>query len=308
MANRKILIIGASGMLGSMVTDYFSHQTDYALSATVRSTLLAEKGKKGLPGIEWRLFDVEEDDDERLADIATGVDWVINCVGKTKPYTHDDNPAEIERALKVNCLFPYRLARAASNAKVLSIATDCVFSGLRGDYTESDTHDALDVYGKTKSLGESYLPNAYNLRCSIIGPEAKSTAFLLEWFRQQPKHAEVNGFTNHQWNGVTTLHFARICHGIIKDDLLLPHIQHVIPADTISKADLLTCFAHNYERTDVRINPVEAPTIVNRVLRTENQELNRSLWRSAGYVSPPPVPQMVAEMARFNFRMEAIFS
>jgi dTDP-4-dehydrorhamnose reductase len=310
MSNKKVLVVGASGMLGSMVIDFLSRQTEYSLAATVRSEPLAEKGEKHFPEIEWRLFDAEKESDSALAGMVDGSEWVINCIGKTKPYAHDDNAAEIERAIMVNSLFPYRLATAAAKkgAKVLSIATDCVFSGLRGDYGESDKHDALDVYGKTKSLGECYLPNAYNLRCSIIGPESKSYVFLLEWFRQQAKDAQVNGFTNHLWNGVTTLHFARICHGVIKNDLDLPHIQHVIPGDTISKADLLGCFAQSYGRPDITITPVKAGTVVNRVLLTENPQLNAKIWKSAGYGSAPTVAEMVVEMARFDFRMEAVFS
>jgi dTDP-4-dehydrorhamnose reductase len=310
MSNKKVLILGASGMLGSMVTDFLSRQNAYCLAATVRSESLAERGKKHFPNILWRVFDVEEDGDDALADMAAGSQWIINCVGKTKPYTHDDNAEEIERAIKVNSLFPYRLASAAAKkgSKVLSIATDCVFSGITGDYGERDKHDALDVYGKTKSLGECYMPNAFSLRCSIIGPESKSYVFLLEWFRQQAKGAQVNGFTNHLWNGMTTLHFAKICHGIIKNDLDLPHIQHVIPSGTISKSDLLKCFADGYKRPDITITPVEAATVVNRVLATEHPDLNEKLWRLAGYESPPTVAAMVAEMARFDFRMEAVFS
>jgi dTDP-4-dehydrorhamnose reductase len=271
--------------------------------------MLAEKGHNRFPEIAWHVLDVEKDDHSALEQVVKGAAWVINCVGKTKPYTHDDNAEEIRRAITVNCLFPYELAAACekSGAKVLSIATDCVFSGERGGYVESDKHDALDVYGKTKSLGECYLPNAYNLRCSIIGPEPKRNVFLLEWFRRQARNAQVNGFTNHRWNGVTTLQFARICSGVIKHSLALPHVQHVIPEDTISKADMLRCFAREYKRDDVRIMPVEAGTAINRVLSTENPGLNVKLWQSAGYPSPPSVPEMVAEMARFDFRMGALF-
>jgi dTDP-4-dehydrorhamnose reductase len=310
MSTANVMVIGASGMLGSMVTDFLSRDPELRISATVRSATLAEQGRGYFPGITWHVFDVEKQAGSELGQIIPDSSWVINCVGKTKPYTHDDNAEEIERAIKVNSLFPYELAEAAGTkaSKVLSIATDCVFSGERGDYVESDKHDALDVYGKTKSVGECYLPNAYNLRCSIIGPESKSYVFLLEWFRRQGKNARVNGFTNHRWNGVTTLQFARLCLGVIKENLDLPHIQHVIPGDTISKADLLNCFAREYNREDVAITPVEAPTVINRVLSTENRDLNAKLWMSAGYSSPPSVQGMIAEMSRFDFRMEAVFA
>jgi len=310
MAKIKVVIVGASGMLGSMVTDLLSRDPGLQLAATVRTEALAERGRARFPGITWKILDVEKDDPSTLERTVEDTEWVINCIGKTKPYIHDDNPEEIRRAIRVNSLFPYDLAAACEKvgAKVLSIATDCVFSGERGDYVESDKHEALDVYGKSKSLGECYLRNAHNLRCSIIGPEPRSYIFLLEWFRRQARDAQVNGFINHQWNGVTTLQFARICGGIIKNSIPLPHIQHVVPGGTISKADMLRCFAREYNRDDVKIASVETGTVVNRVLATENSRLNATLWQSAGYESPPSVGEMIAEMARFDFRMEALFA
>ena len=93
-------------------------------------------------------------------------------------------------------MLPHQLARKAesSGAKVIQIATDCVYSGKKGEYVESDEFDPLDVYGKTKSLGEVTSPGVYHLRCSIIGPEPKEHKFLLDWFLGQPKNARVNGY------------------------------------------------------------------------------------------------------------------
>jgi dTDP-4-dehydrorhamnose reductase len=187
----------------------------------------------------------------------------------------------------------------------LQIATDCVYSGNRGHYTEKDSHDPLDVYGKTKSLGEVYAAHMYHIRCSIIGPEPKGHVSLLDWFLRQPRSSSINGYTNHQWNGITTLHFARICQGIIKQDIKLPHVQHLIPADAISKAALLQSFAHEYHCEDVKITPTKATTVIDRTLSTINDSLNKKLWEAAGYNKPPSVPQMVKEIAEFNYRFSS---
>lgn len=298
MRNIKVALIGSSGMLGSMVLDAMHYEAKFELIATVRGEELIQNDYKG---VEWRVLNAEETDVESLAGIICDASWIINNIGIIKPYIHDDNPQEIEMAIAVNSLFPHKLARAAAlkGSRVLQIATDCVYSGAKGQYVESDLHDALDVYGKTKSLGEVFLPHVNNLRCSIIGPEPKSFVSLLEWFRRQPDNAQVNGFTNHQWNGVTTLHFARLCKGIIEANLKLPHVQHVVPSGTVSKAELLQCFAREFNRHDITINPVEAKTVINRTLVTNDEDMNRSLWSAAGYSSPPSVPQMVAEMAEF---------
>lgn len=300
----KVIVLGASGMLGSMVLDYLSRGSDLQLSATARSQDLIQKFRPRLRNVQWRLLDAEGCSVEVISDVLGDAAWAINAIGVIKPYIHDDNDIEVERAVTVNAFFPHLLAHVAeqTGCRVLQIATDCVYSGRRGHYTEKDEHDPLDVYGKTKSLGEVFSTNVHHLRCSIIGPEPKGHISLMDWFLGQPPNSRVNGYTNHQWNGVTTFHFAKVCQGVIKQSLKIPHIQHVIPAGTISKAGLLQCFAREYERGDITINPGKASVVVDRTLATTNDSLNRQLWEAAGYAEQPSIPQMVAEMARFNYR------
>lgn len=293
-------------MLGSMVVDVLARDSSLNVIATVRNNALAEAGKQRVPGADWRLFEAgnEQQTIERLQTLGTA-QWVVNAIGLTKPYTHDDNPMEIERAINGNSLLPHWLGRTfgETGARVLQIATDCVYSGVRGGYVESSAHDALDVYGKTKSLGETLLPNVHHLRCSIIGPEPKAYAFLIEWFRRQPQNARVSGYTNHVWNGVTTMHFARICRAIINNNLALPRLQHIVPAGMISKYELLRCFSEVYSRPDIQIAPTEAKQAVDRTLDTENAALNSDIWRLAGYAErPPTVREMMGELANFDYQ------
>lgn len=299
MTKKTVAVLGTTGMLGWMVFDTLARESGFELIATVRDPALAEEGCGKYPDVDWRTLDAENDVGDAIIKAISGASWVINCIGVIKPYIHDDNPDEVLRALQVNSLFPDRLARVAGavNARILQIATDCVYSGKKGDYLESDPHDALDVYGKTKSLGEVHYPNVHHLRCSIIGPELKAHVSLLDWFLRQQRNAEVGGFTNHRWNGVTTLHFARVCLGIIDRNLELPHLQNVIPSGTVSKHELIESFAREYGRADVKISPTEAALVVNRTLSTDNEELNRKLWSAAGYSVPPAVDRMVEEMA-----------
>lgn len=297
--NISVAVIGASGMLGSMVLDVLSREQGLKLIATVRSIDIMKQMRIHYSDVDWWLLDADMTDMAKLTDILRDADWIINAVGLTKPYIHDDNPDEIEQAILVNSLFPHKLAKAAAiqGARILQIATDCVYSGEKGSYNENDSHDASDVYGKTKSLGEAFLPNVHNLRCSILGPELKTFVFLYEWFRHQPQNAQVNGYTNHRWNGISTLHFAKICLGIIKGKIKLGHLQHVIPTGTVSKFELLSIFAKAFHRPDLTINPVNANTCIDRTLTTENEIMNQTLWKAAGYSSPPPIPEMIKEMA-----------
>jgi dTDP-4-dehydrorhamnose reductase len=301
----KIAILGVSGMLGSMVLDYFAQTSSCQLMATVRSQELIQKMRINAPDVEWRLLDAEKCSSGDVSNVLSSAEWAINTIGVIKPYIHDDNAAEISRAIIVNSLFPQVLAQAAeqNNCRVLQIATDCVFSGARGKYVEKDSHDALDVYGKTKSLGEVFSAKVYNMRCSIIGPEIKTHSSLMDWFLRQPPNSSVNGYTNHLWNGVTTLHYAKLCSGIINNNLKMPHLQHIIPGDVISKVDLLRSFAHSYNRQEITITPAEAKVAVDRTLLTLDETLNKALWKAAGYDQPPLVNQMVAELSGFNRRI-----
>jgi dTDP-4-dehydrorhamnose reductase len=145
-----------------------------------------------------------------------------------------------------------------------------------------------------------------HLRCSIIGPETKAYASLLEWFLKQPRGAEVKGFTNHRWNGVTTLHYARFCRGIIKTQPKLAGVQHVVPTGTLSKAEMLGCFATAYGRRDLRIVPTATAIAIDRTLATENEAINAQLWREAGYETPPTIPQMIEELAGRSYRFQEV--
>jgi dTDP-4-dehydrorhamnose reductase len=301
----KVVVLGGSGMLGSMITDVLARDSSLRISATLRDASLVGWATDSLDSVEWKQLDVVRSSDEELIQVLGHADWIINAVGVIKPYVRDQNAIETERALSVNAVFPHRLARAAAriNARVLQIATDCVYSGRVGGYGECSPHDPLDVYGKTKSLGEVVAPNVCHLRCSIVGPEVRNGLSLLEWFLERPRGAILHGYTNHHWNGMTTLHFARVCRGIVRSSLSLPRLQHIVPADQAMKCELLRLFRTAYERTDIQIIPEEAPQRIDRTLATENRDLNEAIWAAEGYRQPPTIAGMVNELARFDFRM-----
>ncbi len=303
MSRQKVAILGCTGMLGAITLDYFTRNTEFEIIATYRDKKEKQGLAKDYPSVHFRSLDAETTSTSEISEAIKGAHWVINAIGIIKPYIHDDNAQEVERATRINSLFPHLLCKATekSKVKIIQIATDCVYSGQKGSYIETDSHDALDVYGKTKSLGEAYFGSIYHLRCSIIGPELKSHLSLMDWFLGQPEGAELNGFSNHQWNGVTTLHFAKICRGIIEDKISIDHAQHVVPGNLISKANLLKSFAKDFKRQDIKVNVVEAPAVVDRTLSTNNQVLNAKIWKSAGYNKPPTIESMVSELANYGF-------
>jgi len=265
----------------------------------ITGTNRTKKPESTPANIAWQVLDAERCSVEEIANILQGAEWAINAIGVIKPHIRDNDPIQVERSIRVNTLFPYMLSRAAeeTNTKILQIATDCVYSGKKGHYLETDDHDPLDVYGKTKSLGEVPSSSFHNLRCSIVGPEPQRRLSLLDWFLSQGQNAEINGFTNNKWNGITTLHFAKLCAGIIERDLTLRNLHHIVPNGTVTKYELLKIFARYFGRGDLRITPKEATEAIDRTLDTLDHSFNLTLWQTAGYSHPPTISEMVSELA-----------
>jgi dTDP-4-dehydrorhamnose reductase len=225
-------------------------------------------------------------------------DYVINCIGVINKNIVENSADSREIALLVNSLFPYKLDALASELgfKIIQIATDCVFSGSKGQYLETDMHDTIDIYGKTKSLGEVPSENMMNIRVSIIGPEVNSGLSLFEWVRNQPRNAQIRGYSDHFWNGVTTAAFARICLGIMKNSGFVSGTHHLIPSDSMSKFELVREISSKCERTDIDIHELPSGNRIDRTLSTVNASLNEQLWANAGYSSIPKIADLVSDI------------
>ena len=221
--------------------------------------------------------------------------YVVNCIGVIKPRIDESQSSSVEQAVRINTLFPHQLANYAENAglKVLQIATDCVFSGAAGRYNEKSAHDATDVYGKTKSLGEVNSRQVMHLRCSIVGPEIGRSTSLWEWVRGQPRHAVISGYLNHYWNGITTDAFGEICHSIISNDLFSAGVVHVVPDDVVSKNQLVNIILKRLGRTDVGVTPVDAVTAIDRTLITIDELRNSQIWAGTSFGCIPQIQNMI---------------
>lgn len=288
-----VTVLGATGMLGSMIAQVLSTEPDIRVVATAR------EAADDSSAVEWRHLDARTAGVDEVAHAIAGSEWVINAIGVIKQRIDESDGASVKDAVQVNAIFPHCIVEAATKAgsRVIQIATDCVYSGRKGNYVESDPHDPLDVYGKSKSLGEIGSENLENLRCSIVGPEKGAPVSLLGWFLSQPQGAAVPGFTNHRWNGITTLHFAKICLGLIRNQPSHLPTRHVVPGTSADKAELLSMFARAFGRDDLSITPAEAPETIDRTLATNAPEDNSRLWRDAGYQEAPSLEAMIYELA-----------
>ncbi len=180
--------------------------------------------------------DVEDLDTVRRAIERTAPDVVVNAVGVIKQV---QAAGDVEKTLKINSIFPHRLARlaAAQGFRLITVSTDCVFAGTRGNYSEDDVPDALDLYGQSKHWGELSEKGCLTLRTSIIGREICSKNGLLEWFFSRRGDA-VKGYSKAIFSGFPTIVFADILIDIIEKYPDIDGIFHV-SSDPISKYEIL---------------------------------------------------------------------
>jgi len=283
---KSILILGSQGMLGSAVTGLFNRSSNFEVHEINRTSTF-----------EGMHFDASSTSARKFIE-DSWPEWIINCIGVIKPYIDDKDPVSEKNAFMVNSEFPTTLNQIAKeiDARVIQIATDCVYSGAKGNYSEGDTHDPVDIYGKSKSLGEIDSEHFMNLRCSIVGRDQRNNNSLLEWLLSQEHSAKVTGYLDHLWNGITTNAFARICMGIIEDDLFAAGTSHQVPADKVSKAELLEIFRDKFNRPDLIIEKKLTGDEIDRTLMTVEPERNLQRWLSAGYSDVPTIKALIEEL------------
>jgi dTDP-4-dehydrorhamnose reductase len=284
---KRILVLGASGMLGHAVLRLFAQSDGYEAFGSVRSNGASARlpqhiSKNLLTGV-----DVNNSDDVIRLFGHVKPHVVINCAGIVKQLEAADDPLAV---IPINALLPHRLVRFCdiSGARLVHISTDCVFSGKRGNYQERDPADADDLYGRSKYLGEVDYPNAVTLRTSIIGHELSTAHGLVGWFLSQT--AAIRGYRRAIFSGLPTVELARVIR-----DYVLPHAElrgvYHVAATPISKYDLLTLVGKTYGRA-THIVPDDTVAI--------DRSLDSHRFRQATGYEAPAWPDLVRRMHEFQ--------
>lgn len=283
-AAMRVLIFGGDGMLGHRLLRQLTPAHE------VRVTLrrgLPDYAPCGLFSRENAFDSTDVRDFKRVSAVAAEFrpQVVINAVGivKQRPEAH-----EHITSIEVNALFPHRLAELcrAGGVRLLQLGTDCAFSGEKGNYTESDRPDPIDLYDVTKLLGEVDGPGMLTLRTSMIGPELGRKTGLLEWFLAQ-KGKPIKGYRKAIFSGFTTAELARVIEMLLTRYPDAHGIYHVSSAP-ISKFDLLSSLNRRL-RAVAEIVPDEA-------VRCDRSLDSTRFRRTFGY-TPPTWDAMLDELA-----------
>ena len=229
MEIKKIVVLGANGMLGQYIRKYFELYTSYNVIPIKRDIIDAENDTCEKIEKTFRQFGVNEDT------------VVFNAIGAIPHANVTDKTIYV----KVNSEFPKKVSKVCIllNVKFVHPSTDCVYSGIKGSYVETDRHDTESVYGMSKSQGEDL--NATIIRTSIIGENAKGIS-LVEWIKQN-RNSEIGGYTNHFWNGITCLEYAKLLRHMFETNTFWKGVRHIHSPKYVSKNELCKMISDVYD-------------------------------------------------------------
>jgi len=276
----KVLILGISGMLGHILFKQLSQNLIFNIFGTLRNSQLFDDSSAIYRNISAENLSRIE---ELISQLKPNI--IINCIGiiKQLPTAKDPIPA-----ITINALFPHQLAQLCQkhNAKLIQISTDCVFSGQTGNYTEQDNPDPVDLYGRTKLLGEVIASNCLTIRTSIIGRELHSQNSLVEWFLSQ-KGKTVKGYDRAIYTGFSTPTLAQIIEKIILEYPTLTGLWHV-SSNPITKYQLLNIMNETFKL---------GITIERDEIFVCDRSLNSDRFRKHTGYSPPSWETMISQLA-----------
>lgn len=237
---KKIIVLGSTGMLGHVLYNYLDSYSKYILFNVSFRKKLNSKTK---------IIDVTNFDNLKEYILEIKPDFIVNCIG----VLINGSKQNIKNAIYLNAYLPHLLNQLCNsmNSKLIHISTDCVFSGKTGGYDEYSIKDAIDDYGKTKSLGEFDSESSLCIRTSIIGPEIKSNGEgLLHWLFQQ--NGKVFGYNNVYWSGVTTLELSKAIRFSIENNI--NGIWNLTNCEPISKYDLLNKIINIFSLNNIELD------------------------------------------------------
>lgn len=250
---KKVLVLGSTGMLGHQVVNYLECHSDFIVfDISYRNKLRPDTV----------IIDAMNSSVLEEAIIKIEPDFIINCIGILVKGSRDE-----ERAIYLNSYLPHQLKTICKNigAKLIHISTDCVFSGSKGLYIESDIKDGQGVYARTKILGEIIDNTNVTLRTSIVGPELKNNGEgLFHYFMSN--NNTISGFTKSIWSGVTTLELSKTIKWVIDNNVTGLH--HVTNNCSINKYQLLTLFK-KYSKKQNHITPIDGIVVNKSFLNTK---------------------------------------
>jgi dTDP-4-dehydrorhamnose reductase len=285
MSKLKILLLGSAGMAGHIIKEELSKSITH-----IELHDIARTAQYTIPSI---ILDVTKFNELGHLIDNSNFNYIINSVGILNN-TAEANP---DRAILINSYLPHFLEKITknTNTKIIHISTDCVFSGKKGSYIETDFRDGIGFYAQTKAMGELINNKDLTIRTSIIGPDLNMDGIgLFNWFINQ--NGTVDGYTKAFWSGVTTIQLAKFIREIIISKIPITGIIHLTNNDKISKYNLLLLLKKIFKLNNIIVQEENTYEVDKSLINTRNDF----------FIPIPNYEEMIFEMKEwiniYNFK------
>jgi len=189
MTDRQtILIIGATGQIGSELLEFFPKQ-GFSVVGTSRNPVKANE--KGLVP-----YDLLEDIDQKVD--LSGIDWCIICAAETSIKKCESDPQKsylvnVERTIDIidKCI--------SASVRVLFLSSDSVFDGSKAFNAVTDTPNPSTMYGKQKLEVENHIVSKHDGRLVVVRLTkviSAKTPLLKTWAERLSTGEAISAFTN----------------------------------------------------------------------------------------------------------------
>lgn len=273
---KKVLVTGATGMLGEKIVSFFSLSSNYKVFATYRHEKLLSNDN-----VKWEKVDLKNIAD--LNKILTFIkpDIIIHCAANVNL---EQCELDITDANYMHSSIINEFYVSSPNSIFVYISTDSVFNGEKGDYSESDIPDPINNYALTKLKGENQVIKNFNkyliIRTNIFGSHSVSNkTSLAEWaISKLSKNEAINGFDNVFFNPVYTLQLAMVIDILLRAEVM--GIVNISCDEVISKFSFLKKIAKSFNFNQDLIIKSNSNNQMFLAQRPMNTSLNNSLLES----------------------------
>ncbi len=262
----KILITGARGLLGSNLALMYSGNNE------VIATGINKPSFDFCRNYNLNIMKKEDMDiiEKEMPDL------LINCVALTNVDYCEDH---YDESKIINAEGARNLAEICkkNNIYFIHISTDGIFDGKKGNYSEEDMPNPINVYGKTKLLAEKFVKETGGkyaiIRTNIYGWNHEEKFSLAEMILDKLRKKEkLKGFRDTFFSPILTTNLGRAILELYEKNY--QGIINIAGSETDSKLDFAKKIAQIFGENESLIESISIDDFKLRAKRPKNLSLN----------------------------------
>lgn len=264
----KILITGASGLLGANLARYYASSSECigwfsTNPISIENTVMEQVDLTDHTAVEKALIRINPK-------------FVIHCAAASDVDWTEDHP-ELARSINEDATSFLAQQSVELRFKLIFISSPFVFDGKNGNYDELDAPEPLNEYARGKTRAEQSVlkiaPEALIIRACFYGHSPSGNHSLLEWVFGKARNGEVvPGFTDSYFSPISVYDFSEALDSAITSNQ--SGILHIGSGNTISKYEFARMVLQDYDLDTNLLKPITVDEAGLNANRPRDTSLN----------------------------------